>query len=45
MTTEQQVFLAWVARMQLESQLVTSTWMWTVLLIVLLPFMLLVFLL
>lgn len=45
MTTEQQVFLAWVARMQLESQLVASTWMWTVLLIVLLPFMLLVFLL
>lgn len=45
MTIEQQVFLAWVARMQLESQLVTSTWMWTVLLIVLLPFMLLVFLL
>ena len=45
MTTEQQVFLAWVARMQLESQLVASTWMWTVLLIVLLPFMLLVLLL
>ncbi|MBY0790850.1 hypothetical protein Q0N40_03600 [Corynebacterium pseudokroppenstedtii] len=45
MTTEQQVFLAWVARMQLESRLVASTWMWTVLLIVLLPFMLLVFLL
>ncbi|MEJ4112780.1 hypothetical protein ACGE24_03735 [Corynebacterium kroppenstedtii] len=45
LTTQQQVFLAWIARMQLESRLVTSTWMWTVLLIVLLPFMLLVFLL
>lgn len=44
LSTEEQAFVAWVARVQLESRLVWSTWMWTVLLIALIPLMVIAFL-
>lgn len=44
LTVEQLALVAWLARVQLESRLLSSTWMWTVLLIVLIPIMILAFL-
>lgn len=45
LTRDERVFLAWVARVQLEARLVSSTWIWTVFLLLLLPFMIGYFLL
>lgn len=44
LTVEQLALVAWLARVQLESRLLSSTWVWTVLLIVLIPIMILAFL-
>ena len=45
LTREERVFLAWVARVQLEARLISTTWIWTVFLLLLMPFMIGYFLL